>query len=471
VPDRRSFTIPARAGHTDIRRNNLEVVLRHLWAAETASRAGIAARAGLTRATVSRLVAELIDLGLVRETGMAPGQGQGRPATQLAVSGRHVLAIGAEINVDYLAVLAVDLANREVYQERRAFDAQRAGPARSVRALTRMCEACLAALPATRGGRGRVLAGLGIAIPGLVDEASGTVSYAPNLGWEEFPVLPVLGRQLRDQAGVVTIGNDANRAAIAEYRVGSHAGRQNLVYVTGEVGIGGGMIAGGKPLLGSRGYGGEIGHMTLDPGGPACGCGRRGCWESYVGLNALLRTAGTLPGSPHAPPDSTETSPGSRVTALGSPGMAPGSTETAPGLPGMAPGSAETAPGSPEDKIMSIVAAAEAGDRRVRAALAELGRYLGIGAANIAKIMNPEVIILGGYFTALAEWILPPAREALLAGLLAPRSAGCELTTSELGFMAAARGAAIDILDKVITNPHQLLPADAGHRRRSPPPE
>jgi predicted NBD/HSP70 family sugar kinase len=102
---------------------------------------------------------------------------------------------------------------------------------------------------------------------------------------------------------------------------------------------------------------------------------------------------------------------------------------------------------------MSVVTAAGSGDRRILAALAQLGRYLGIGAANIAKIVNPEVIILGGYFTALAEWILPPARESLLAGLLAPRSAGCELTTSDLGFMAAARGAAIDILDNVITNP------------------
>jgi predicted NBD/HSP70 family sugar kinase len=423
VPDRRSFTIPARAGHTDIRRNNLEVVLRHLWAAETASRAGIAARAGLTRATVSRLVAELIDLGLVNETGTASGQGQGRPATQLAVTGRHVLAIGAEINVDYLAVLAVDLANREVYQERRPFDAQRAGPARSVRALAQMCDDCLAVLPATLDGRSRVIAGLGIAIPGLVDEATATVSYAPNLRWDEFPVLPILGRQLRDQAGVVTIGNDANRAAIAEYRVGSRAGTQNLVYITGEVGIGGGMIAGGQPLLGSRGYGGEFGHMTLDPAGPACGCGRRGCWESYVGLNALLQASGPIRSA---------------------------------GLP---PGSAAAGPGSPEDKIISIVTAAGAGDRRVVAALAELGRYLGIGAANIAKIMNPEVIILGGYFTAVAEWILPAARESLVAGLLAPRSAGCELTTSDLGFMAAARGAAIGILDQVITNPHQLLPS------------
>jgi predicted NBD/HSP70 family sugar kinase len=465
VPDRGSFTIPARAGHTDIRRNNLEVVLRHLRAAEHASRAGIAARAGLTRATVSRLVAELIGLGLVAETGLAADQGQGRPATQLTVAGRHVLAIGAEINVDYLAVLAVDLGNREVYAQRRAFDARQAGPAASVRALAAMCTDCQAALPATIGGRDRVIAGLGIAIPGLIDEASATVSCAPNLGWDDFPVLPELGPVLGGQAGVavVTIGNDANRAAIAEYRVGGRAGTQNLVYVTGEVGIGGGMIVAGQPLLGSRGYGGEFGHMTLDPAGPPCGCGRRGCWEAYVGLEALLRAAGTLPDAASPGP----ASPGPGSPGPGSPGPAgPGSGSPGPAGPGTAtlgPGGApgSSGPGAPDDKVMSIAAAARAGDRRVLAALAGLGRYLGIGAANIAKIVNPEVIILGGYFTALAEWVLPPARASLRAGLLAPGPAGCELTTSDLGFMAAARGAAIDILDQVVSNPHRLLGARA----------
>lgn len=415
MSDRRSSTIPARAGHTDIRRNNLEVVLRHLWAVGPDSRAGVAARAGLTRATVSRLVAELIGLGLVSETGPAAARGQGRPGTQLTLSGRHMLAIGAEINVDYIAVLAMDLANREVYQQRRAFDAQNAGPVPSLRALAAMCGECLAALPGALVGRERVIAGLGIAIPGLVDEDSGIVSCAPNLGWDDVPVLPALGDDLARQAGVITIGNDANRAAVAEYRVGSHAATPNLVYVTGEVGIGGGMIVHGTPLLGSRGFGGEVGHMTLDPRGPVCGCGRRGCWESFVGLNALLATVSVKPAC------------------------------------------RDRGQGSPEDKLASIVAGARSGDPGTLTALAQLGRYLGIGAANIAKIMNPEVIILGGYFTAIGEWILPAARESLRAGLLAPDSAGCELTTSDLGFMAAARGAAINILDRVISNPHELL--------------
>ena len=452
----RSSTIPARAGHFDVRRNNLEIVLRHLWAVGPDSRAGVATRAGLTRATVSRLVAELMDLGLVGPTGVAPARGQGRPSTQLALTGRHVLAIGAEVNVDYLAVLAVDLANREIYQRRRAFDAQRAGPALSLRALAEMCDECMMTLPMTLAGRKRIIAGLGVAIPGLVDEAHGIVSCAPNLGWDDIPVLPALRDHLGQRVGTVTIGNDANRAAIAEYRVGSHAGTSNLVYVTGEVGIGGGMIVHDKPLLGSRGYGGEVGHMTLNPDGPMCGCGRHGCWEAFVGLNALLSITGG-PVSITGGPVPATAQPG----GLGAPG-APGAS----GAPGAQPEEPGRPPqGSPEDKIAFVVAGANAGDQGVLTALAELGRYVGIGAANIAKIMNPDVIILGGYFTAIAEWILPAARESLRAGLLAPDSSGCELTTSTLGFMAAARGAAIDIVDRVMSNPHHLL-TGSPHRFR-----
>src|ERR1017187_4721753 len=113
-----------------------------------------------------------------------------------------------------------------------------------------------------------------------------------------------------------------------------------------------------SPCSARAGMAARSGNMTLDPDGPACGCGRRGCWESYVGLNALLRASGTMPGSAGAPPGSAD----------------------------RPPGSADPPPGSPEGKIMSVVTAAGSGDRRILAALAELGRYLGIGAANIAKI-------------------------------------------------------------------------------------
>jgi len=418
LESRSAPVIPSRADHSDIRRNNLEVVLRNLSVRGPDSRAGIAARAGLTPATVSRLVGELIDLGLVRETGpdqrMLPRRA-GRPPTQLELDGRHVLALGAEVNVDYIAVLGTDLAGRTVHDTRLPFNAVDAGPGRSAAELARLCRLAVKLLARRRRDRPLVVAGLAVAVPGLVDTSNGLVTEAPNLHWTGFP----LGAALAAAEGLatvpVTIGNDANLGALAEYWVGSHAGVPNLVYVTGEVGIGGGVIAGGQQLLGTHGHGGEIGHMNLDPTGPRCGCGRRGCWEALIGLGALLRAAGG--------------------------------------------GEAAARMAAPEAKVAVVADRARGGDATALAALRELGHWVGVGAANLVNIFDPQVIILGGYFRQIAQWILPPARLALRAGVLAPGSGGCELTTSSLGFTAAARGGALHVADEVMRHPAALAHA------------
>ncbi|MBO0774027.1 MAG: ROK family transcriptional regulator [Actinobacteria bacterium] len=421
-----AVAIPSRAGHGDVRRNNLEVVLRHLSMVGTDSRASIAARTGLTPSTVSRLVGELMDLGLVREAGadgdLPPRRPPGRPATLLKLDGRHVLALGAEINVDYIAVLGNDLAGRKLHETRRPFDAVSAGPERSAEALASLCGQVTASVTAAASAVPVTVAGLTVAVPGLVDVASGVVTEAPNLHWAGFPLAAALAA-LPGTAGVpVSIGNDANLGALAEYRVGSHAGVGDLIYVTGEVGIGGGVIAGGRPLLGSHGHGGEIGHMNLDPAGPRCGCGRRGCWEALIGLGALLRA--TSSGDAALP---------ARVS-------------------------------SPEAKVADVASRARAGEHAVLAALAELGHWIGAGAANLVNLFDPQAIILGGYFRQIAEWILPPATKSLHAGVLAPGASGCELTTSALGFTAATRGGALRVIDQVLTDPTRL---PAAHPDRS----
>jgi predicted NBD/HSP70 family sugar kinase len=406
--------IPSRAGHGDVRRNNLQVVLRHLSVVGPDSRAGIAARAGLTPSTVSRLVGELIQLGLVREAGVdasLPPRRTGRPATRLELDGRHVLALGAEVNVDYIAVLGTDVAGRELHHTRLPFDAVAAGPQRSAEALTALCEQAVRSIVAAAGAP-VTLAGLTVAVPGLVDAARGVVTEAPNLHWTGFPFGDALARQPGMAWWPVNVVNDANLGALAEYRVGSHAGVPNLVYVTGEVGIGGGVIAGGQPLLGSHGHGGEIGHMNVDPAGPRCGCGRRGCWEALIGLGALL--------------------------AAGTGGS--GGREVA----------------SPEAKVIAVAGQAEAGDSRTLAALSDLGHWVGVGAANLVNLFDPQAILLGGYFRLIARWILPPARQAMRAGVLAPDAGGCELTTSALGFTAAARGGALHVIDQVMSDPARL---------------
>ncbi len=407
--------IPSRAGHGDVRRNNLEVVLRHLAVVGTASRASIAARTGLTPSTVSRLVGELMELGLVREAGgdtdFSPRRAPGRPATMLELDGRHVLALGAEINVDYIAVLGNDIGGRKLHETRQPFDAVGAGPARSAEALASLCRQAFGAVTAAAGTSPVTAAGLTLAVPGLVDTARGVVTQAPNLRWTGFPLAEALTSQPGMASVPVTVANDANLGALAEYREGSHAGVRDLIYVTGEVGIGGGVIAGGRPLLGSHGHGGEIGHMNLDPSGPECGCGRRGCWEALIGLGALLRKTST-DGIAHA--------------------------------------------SSPEAKVAGIAARARAGEPRVLDALRELGHWVGAGAANLINLLDPQAIILGGYFRQITQWILPAAIQAMRAGVLAPNAGGCELATSALGFTAAARGGAIRVIDQVLTDPTHL---------------
>jgi predicted NBD/HSP70 family sugar kinase len=411
----RVLPIPSRAGHGDVRRNNLQVVLRHLSVVGPDSRAGIAARAGLTPSTVSRLVSELMQLGLVREVGVdasLPPRRTGRPATRLELDGRHVLALGAEVNVDYIAVLGTDAAGRELHNARLPFDAVAAGPQRSAEALAALCEQAVRTIVAADAPV--TAAGLTVAVPGLVDAARGVVTEAPNLHWTGFPFGDALARQPGMAGQPVNVGNDANLGALAEYRVGSHAGIPNLVYVTGEVGIGGGVIAGGQPLLGSHGHGGEAGHMNVDPAGPRCGCGRRGCWEALIGLGALLRATGA---------DGPRTGP--KIDSL-------------------------------EAKVTAVARQAETGDSRTLAALNDLGHWVGVGAANLVNLFDPQAILLGGYFRPIAAWILPPAREAMRAGVLAPDAGGCELTTSALGFTAAARGGALHVIDQVMSDPARL---------------
>ncbi len=415
VTETRTPALPARADHTAIRRNNLELVLRLLTLTPGLSRAELAGATGMTRATVARLAAELIDLGLLREGSVSPLRRVGRPGTPLYLDGRHVLAIGLEVNVDYIAILVTDLAGREVHRDECAFDSAGAGPDTSVRATIDLCHRATQLVRNQHRDRQPVIVGAAAAIPGLVDSDDGVITNAPNLGWRDYPFGAALRQGLQLSGAPVVVGNDANFAALAEYRVGGWAGTADLIYITGEVGIGGGLIAGGRPVLGSRGFGGEVGHMRLDPAGPHCACGQRGCWEAFIGLTAVLRSAGV-------------------VTPAGA---------------------------HPRTMLGTLTTLAREGNQPALEALNRLGRDVGAGAAMLANVLDPTVIILGGYFVAVEEWILPRARRELMKGLLARRGATLDLCVSDLGFTAAARGAAIHAMDAVLSDPAALLASPA----------
>jgi predicted NBD/HSP70 family sugar kinase len=396
-------TGPQPADFADVRATNLTVALRYVRAHGPCSRADIAAATGLNKATVSSLVADLIERRLVRETGLTEHR-VGRPATMLTLDGQPYAAIGVEVTADHLTAVVVDLAGTRLVTWRRAFPGLTAPTGRAVGLI-----AALAGRAAARAVKeGREVLGLTVGVPGLVD-AAGVVRFAPNLGWRDLDLREQLTAALRGPAYPVAVENDANLAVLAEHRHGPHAGIGNLVYLNGDAGIGAGVVVDGRLLRGGRGFTGELGHVQLSAdtaGGPACSCGRRGCLEALAGTAALVRRV--LPG-----PD----------------GDGP--------VEDLAP------------EVDELVRRARAGDRATTAALAEAGRWLGRGAAVLANLVNPELVILGGYFATLAPWLLPAAEAELSARAVAPNAGGCRLVASTLGPAAAAAGGAARVLDDV----------------------
>ena len=395
-----------------LRRANLSLVLRQLRDHASLSRAGIAQATGLHRATVSNLMAEFLDRRLVREVGVEHAGAVGRPRRAVALHGAHIGALGMEINVDYIAVHGTDLSGRTLVERRIRFDAMGAGPDRSLRRLGLAARESIEAVKRA----GAVPAGIGVAVPGLVDAVNGVVSLAPNLDWRDLPLAARLSSALGPERLPVAVDNDANLAALAEYTSGVAAGTSDMVYLTGEVGVGGGIISGGRLLAGADGFAGEVGHIMVDPAGESCGCGRTGCWETKVGLAALVRAA---------------------------------TPEQAYGLPGL------PVP-DPEERVTEISRGLAAGDRRMLEAVAHAGRWLGAGGAIVANLVNPRVIVVGGHFAALAEWLLPHA-QAELERLVMAAAARCRLVASDLGFGAAARGAASLVVGRLIDDPIMIM--------------
>ena len=263
----------------DVRRHNLALVLAEVVDAEPLSRAGIAARTGLTRGTVSSLVEQLIDDGLLRE--LAPTRGTpGRPASPLQLNRSGPAGLGIEIGVDHVAACVVDLTGTVRAAGTVPSDHRSAPPAV---ALARA--AALAG--AVRAEAGLPVDGAMVAVPGVVS-SDGRLERAPNLPqWSGAGVADDLAALLD---GLPTrCGNEADLAALAELWFGGAP--PDFVHVSGGVGVGAGIVLDGRPYRGPGGRAGELGHVVVDPAGPTCRCGGRGCLEQVAGEEALLRAA------------------------------------------------------------------------------------------------------------------------------------------------------------------------------------
>jgi predicted NBD/HSP70 family sugar kinase len=390
-----------------VRRANLGVVLEHVADSGPVSRATIAAGTGLNKTTVSSLVAELIEMRLLAETGDDERPGNvGRPAQTVRLSGNGVVSLGLEINIDYLATCATDLTGQVRHEHAVAVDNRNSQPGRVMGRLATLARRALADVEA----QGLSLAGVTIAAPGLVDVASGTVVVAPDLGWRDVPLADLAAKRLAIRDVPLRVDNEANLGALAELWTGAGRGLSDFVYVSAEVGVGAGVVMGGQLYRGAFGFAGELGHLTVDPDGPRCTCGNRGCLAMLVGEDALLEIAG---------------------------------------IEGPTEGSARLAATTLADRIRG-------GDTRTEDALRQIGEWLGLGLAGVVNVLNPEAIILGGYLGALVEWLEQPLTTALSERVLASNWAPCRILPSQIGEQAAVHGAAALPLREVISDPSSI---------------
>ncbi len=283
-----------------VKRINRSVVLRLVRSQPGLSRARLAAESGLTKSTVSLLVRELIDDGWLTESGVAVADGLGRPSTPLAINlGLHAL-LGVEVAVECMRVVGVSLRGDVIHSAEEALRSTE--PKRVCAQVARMLERSSKLL----AGKGLRPAGIGVGLPGAVDDASGLVHFAPNLGWRNVHALPLLTAALSplDIPDMpVQLQNEADVAAMGEYEFGGHAGAGDgedpLIFVNCDVGVGAGIVLNDRLFTGAEGMAGEIGHTVLQVDGPLCSCGRAGCAEVFIGARALRRRGGVQSGGHH----------------------------------------------------------------------------------------------------------------------------------------------------------------------------
>ena len=276
------------ATNQSLRAHNLSLALRHILANPGAiNRAGIAAQTGISRATMSRLVDELIASSLVEESEDKLSTGQrGRPTSVLSPTSGKVIALGLQVNVSALGAYLVDLSGTVLAHECVSGDFSGADPTSTLRKLARIARRVLR----EGSSAGALFLGSSLALPGLF--SADTLTIAPNFGWRNIPRKELL-RPLHD-LDVTLVANEADLAAyaVAYPRPGVPEGPDSFIYVSGEVGIGGGLIVNHQPLSGAHGWSGEIGHICVEPEGAICSCGARGCLETVAGWKALGHAAG-----------------------------------------------------------------------------------------------------------------------------------------------------------------------------------
>ncbi|HEV6967371.1 ROK family transcriptional regulator [Roseateles sp.] len=270
-----------------LKRRNRMALLRQLRVQPGQSRVDLAEALGLTKSTVSALARELLDEGWLVEREVIATGDLGRRPTPLFIDPTRLLLLGAQVGIGHVRVVLTSLTGEVLASRNAGYDTTQQVDA-CIRVLTRTLLAV-----AARCGEAQRIIGIGMGLPGGVDQAGEQLVFAPHLDWHHLPFGDLLRAALRSTplAGVsIFMQNDADVAALGESEFTPSPLADPLLLVLVGEGVGAGLVVGGRLLTGARGFAGEVGHMVLQIDGPRCSCGRRGCAEALIGGRALLQT-------------------------------------------------------------------------------------------------------------------------------------------------------------------------------------
>ncbi|TDU03730.1 putative NBD/HSP70 family sugar kinase [Streptomyces sp. 846.5] len=375
------MSVDTPGSQSSLHRANLERVLRAVRMAGSLTQAEIARTTGLSAATVSNIVRELKEVGTVVVTPTSSG---GRRARSVSLSADAGIVVGVDFGHSHLRVAVGNLAHRVLAEESEPLDTDASADQGFGRA-----EQLVARLLEQTGFRPDKVIGVGLGVPGPIDGETGALGSTAILpGWTG--IAP--GRELSSRLGMpVYVDNDANLGALGELVWGAGRGLSDLAYIKVASGVGAGLVISGQIYRGPGGTAGEIGHITLDESGPVCRCGNRGCLETFVGSRHVLN----LLASSH----------GTDLT------------------------------------LSKVVQLAQRGDLGCRRVLADVGRQIGTGVANLCNLLNPRRVILGGDLAEAGDLVLDPIRESVARYAIPSAARQLSVVPGTLGGRAEVLGA------------------------------
>ena len=380
------------ADQTIARKHNRAQILNRLRLQGAVSRASLAKQTGLTRSTISRIIDDLCNEKLVHEISSSQND-RGRPSILLSLNPKSGAAIGLEIGVHFISILLTDFLSTPIWRKRVILD----DDANWVNYIEES-EKLIHTAVEIASQKNLPLMGIGVAVWGMVNYDNRTIHFAPNLQWRNVPLESKWSALFHVP---VYVENDANASALGEYYFGAGKKIEDFVYLSIDIGIGSGIISKGRLFRGASGYAGEIGHITIDPNGVKCSCGRLGCLETKAGRLVIVQRYKDL---------------------------------------------------SKEENITleQIIQRGQAGDPIAKKVFDEVGEALGTGIGHVINLFNPKGVILGWSLGQAFNLLLPSIEKSLQKTSLPDLRQDMVLIPSLNGSDAALLGSIALVLDQII---------------------